>query len=43
MLIWIVFGRPLAMKNGVNCGDRLTIGDANAKTVLKMKMPYFPD
>ena len=31
MLVWIVFGRPVAMKNGVNCGNGFEIGDANTK------------
>ena len=31
------------MKNGVNCGNGFAIGDANTKTELSLKMPYFPD
>ena len=41
MLVWIVFGRPVAMKNGVNWEMALQSFTPTLK--LSLKMPYFPD
>ena len=32
-MAWIVFGRPVVIKNGVNWGNGFAIGDANIKIV----------